>query len=129
MKNLLTKVKKENFKDLKKSGEYKKKSYQNIEGICTLSDIEDFELEETNLYKYLEELSNEKLNQIICYMLTGRELSRYYGTTLKIDLNEYLEYFKDNPVIHSNRKLEKIEYICYKSKRLNNYIDTILRRL
>ena len=130
MKNLLTKVKKENFKDLKKSGEYKKKSYQDIEGVRTLSEIiKSIELEETNLYKHLEKLSDEELNQIICYMLTGRELSRYYGTTLKIDLNEYLEYFKDNPVIHSNRKLEKIEYICYKSKRLNNYIDTILRRL
>ena len=129
MKNLLTKVKKENFKDLKENGEYEKKSYQDIEGVYTLGDIENFEIEETNLYKYLEKLNIKELNQIICYMLTGRELSRYYGTTLKIDLNEYLEYFKDNPVIHSNNKREKIEYICYKSKRLNNYIDTVVRRL
>lgn len=120
MKKILTKVKKENFKDLKKIGEYNKKENQ---------DIENIKLEETNLYKYLNKLNNEKLNQIICYMLTGRELSRYYGTTLKIGLNEYLEYFKANPAIQSNDKQEKIKYICYKSKKLNNYIDTVLGRL
>lgn len=127
MKNLLTKVKKENFKDLKKSGEYNKKSYQDIEGVCTFIDIEDFELEETNLYKYLKSLSNCKLDQIIKHVLIGREMSRYYGTTLKIDLKEYLEYFQTSPVIMSKDKDVKIEYICSKSRKLNNYIDTILR--
>lgn len=123
MRNLLYRVKKDNFTDLKNNGDLEVGKIS-----CALND-EDFNYVDTKLYKELNKLDEYSIKNIIIYMLTGRELSRYYGTTLKINFNEYVEYFKECDIINKTKKMEKIEYICLKRKKLNNYIDTVLRYL
>lgn len=119
MKQTLIKVRNANFKDMKNHVEGK--------GVKQLHEIENVMLEDTNLYQTLENLSIKQLKEISCYMLAGRELSRYYGTTRAIKLKEYVEYYRET--FEMNKKEELIEYICSKSKLLNNYIDTTLRFL
>ncbi|MGL5507266.1 MAG: hypothetical protein ACRDB0_05110 [Paraclostridium sp.] len=123
MRNILRKVRNENFKDLKRNDKFKDKC--KIDGVASLGEIEDIEIQETSLYMYLEVLSIEQLKEINYYMLAGRELSRYYGTKQTVGINEYVEYFRGNSVAMD--KIQLIEYICFKSKALNNYIDTALR--
>lgn len=123
MRNLLYRIKKANFDDLKKNGDLEVGKI-----ICVLED-EDFNYRTTKLYKTLTKLDEDSINNIIIHILTGRELSRYYGTTLKIKFNEYIEYFKECDIINKTEKMAKMEYICLKRRKLNNYIDTVLRYL
>ncbi|WP_250674423.1 hypothetical protein LZ906_017430 (plasmid) [Paraclostridium ghonii] len=121
MRDLLKKIKKANFYDLKAIGEFEDKK------LCTLEDSKNFNYKETKLFKELNKLDENRLDYVIVYILTGRELSRYYGTTLKIKFTEYVDYFNECDIINKNHKLEKIKYVCFKSQKLNNYIDTVLK--
>lgn len=105
MRGILKNVRNLNFKDMKLNN--------------------DLKYEETRLYKYLNSLDNRELEEIIIYMLTGRELSYYYGTATKISLKDYLEYFRGNKKDRS--KEDMIKYIYSKKDKLNNYIDTVFR--
>lgn len=124
MRNLLYRIRKVNFDDLKSNGDLEVGKIA-----CVLAEDENINYKNTKLYKELKKLSDDNLKELIVYMLTGRELSRYYGPALKITFSEYVEYFRNCDIVNKTYKMEKLEYICLKSKKLNNYIDTVLRYL
>lgn len=121
MEYILKRVKKENFKDLKAEGIY------NLDNFIPYALESNIDITKTNLFNYLNTLNLEELKQLTVYILCGREMSKFYGTVLKIPLKEYYEYFRQGDLIVNSNKEQLIKYICSFRVKLSNYIDATLR--